>query len=99
MATMLLLPRLRFGGRLPAALLGVALVTVLAGLFRWPVAPIGTIPATLVLPDRYIPARGDLAILPDLLGPAVAIAALGAIESLLARAVAGRMVGKKLAVN
>jgi len=98
-ATMLLLPRLRFGGRLPAALLGVALVTVLAGLFRWPVAPIGTIPATLVLPDRYIPARGDLAILPDLLGPAVAIAALGAIESLLARAVAGRMVGKKLLVN
>ena len=99
MATMLLLPRLRFGGRLPAALLGVALVTVLAGLFRWLVAPIGMIPATLVLPDRYIPARGDLAILPDLLGPAVAIAALGAIESLLARAVAGRMVGKKLLVN
>ena len=99
MATMLALPRARYGGRLPAALLGVALVTALASLFGWPVAPIGTIPATLILPERYIPARDDLALLPDLLGPAVAIAALGAIESLLAGVVAGRMVGKKLAVN
>jgi SulP family sulfate permease len=99
MATMILLPRLPFGGRLPAALLGVALVTALASLLGWPVAPIGTIPATLALPERYIPARSDLALLPDLLGPAVAIAALGAIESLLAGVVAGRMVGKKLAVN
>ncbi len=72
---------------------------MLAGLFGWPVVPIGTSPATLVLPDRYMSARSDLAILPELLGPAVAIAALGAIESLLAGVVAGRMVGKKLAVN
>ncbi len=99
MATMLVLPRTRWGARLPAALLGIALSTALAAAFRWPVATIGTIPATIVLPDRYLPAAGDLGLLPSLLGPALAIAALGSIESLLAGVVAGRMTGQKLAVN
>ncbi|HEY8599391.1 MAG TPA: SulP family inorganic anion transporter [Thermomicrobiales bacterium] len=99
MATMIILPRFRWGARLPAALLGIVVVTALAALLGWPVTLIGTIPATLILPDRYIPARADLDLLSPLLGPAVAIAALGAIESLLAGVVAGRMTGQKLAVN
>lgn len=99
MATMLLLPRARWGGRLPAALLGIALVTAVATVLHWPVAAIGSIPATIILPDRYIPSSADLGLLSTLLGPAVAIAVLGAIESLLAGVVAGRMTGQKLAVN
>jgi SulP family sulfate permease len=98
-ATMILLPRSRRGQRLPAALLGIALVTVAAAVGGWPVATIGTIPATIILPDRYTPSASDLDLLGSLLGPAVAIAALGAIESLLAGVVAGRMTGQKLAVN
>jgi SulP family sulfate permease len=99
MATMLLLPRFRWGGRLPGALLGIGIVTAAASLLGWPVAQIGAIPATIVLPDRYIPTFDDLALISPLLGPAVAIAALGSIESLLAGVVAGRMTGKKLAVD
>lgn len=98
-ATMLILPRFRWGARLPAALIGLVLVTTLAAVLDWPIARIGTIPATLILPDRYIPAQADLGIISALLGPAVAIAALGSIESLLAGVVAGRMTGQKLAVN
>ena len=99
MATMLLLPRVPRAQRLPAALLGIGLITALASVLHWPVATIGTIPATIILPDRYTPQPGDLSLLAALLGPAVAIAALGSIESLLAGIVAGRMTGQKLAVN
>ncbi|MFN8539997.1 MAG: SulP family inorganic anion transporter [Thermomicrobiales bacterium] len=98
-ATMVALPSFRWTKRLPAALLGIGVVTALAALFDWPVATIGTIPATIVLPDRYTPNADDLHLLGDLLGPAMAIAALGAIESLLAGVVAGRMTRQKLAVN
>ena len=99
MITMVALPRLPWGRRLPAALLGIALVSALATALDWPVAIIGTIPATIILPDRYTPSASDLDLLGALLGPAVAIAALGGIESLLAGVVAGRMTGQKLAVN
>lgn len=99
MATMLLLPRWRWGERLPAALLGISLVTAAAATLTWPVAAIGSIPATIILPDRYIPSPADLGLLSTLLGPAVAIAVLGSIESLLAGVVAGRMTGQKLEVN
>jgi sulfate permease, SulP family len=98
-ATMVALPFFRRTKRIPAALLGIGAASALAAVLGWPVATIGTIPATIVLPDRYIPAAGDLDLLGALLGPAVAIAALGAIESLLAGVVAGRMTGQKLAVN
>lgn len=98
-ATMLILPHLRWGQRLPGTLLGIILMTALAVALGWPVTTIGTIPATIILPDRYIPAPADLDLLGALLGPAVAIAALGSIESLLAGVVAGRMTGQKLAVN
>lgn len=81
---MLILPRFRWAARLPAALIGIGIVTVLVSTLGWPVAQIGTIPATLIFPDRYLPTRDDLALISPLLGPAVAIAAIGAIESLLA---------------
>lgn len=98
-ATMVILPHFRWTKRLPAALLGIGVITALAVALGWSVETIGTIPATIILPDRYTPAASDLDLLGALLGPAVAIAALGAIESLLAGVVAGRMTGQKLAVN
>ncbi len=98
-AIMVVLPRFLWGRALPTALIGVACSTALAWGFGWPVGTIGAIPVTLLLPDRYLPAPGDLALLGELLGPAVAIAALGSIESLLAGVVAGRMIGQKLEVN
>ncbi|HEX2916289.1 MAG TPA: SulP family inorganic anion transporter [Chloroflexia bacterium] len=98
-ATMLTLPRLKYTASIPAALAGITLVTVLSWLMNWPVAQIGTIPSSIILEDRYHLDFSDLKLAGDLIGPAVAIAMLGGIESLLAGVVAGRMTGIKLNGN
>ncbi len=100
-AVMLLVPRVPLPGAklVPAALLGVALVTTMSLLAGWDVTRIGAIPGTLILDDRYMFRSEDLPTFADLLAPAVVIAALGAIESLLAGSVAGRMTGVKLDTN
>jgi SulP family sulfate permease len=89
-ALMLVLPRV--ARALPASLVAVALVTVLAGVLDAPVPRIGELPSSLpfpVLPDATPEAVRDL------VGAAVAIAALTAIESLLsARVAAGMSTGR-----
>jgi SulP family sulfate permease len=98
-ATMLVLPRLRPTRHLPAALLGIIVATVLVWLLGWQVATIGAVPGTILLEERFLPNLEMLSLLGELLIPATAIASLGAIESLLAGAVAGRMTGIKLNAN
>ncbi len=98
-ATMLLLPRLPQAAHIPAALVGIILATAVAWGLGWGVATIGTVPSTIILDDRFHPDLNGLRAIGDLLGPATAIAALGAIESLLAGTVAGRMTGIKLNAN
>jgi SulP family sulfate permease len=98
-ATMVLLPRFLFARRVPAALVGIVIASLAAWGLGWGVAIIGDIPATILLDDRFRPETLDLGIVPDLLVPATAIAALGAIESLLAGTVAGRMTGIRLNAN
>ncbi|MDR7384810.1 SulP family inorganic anion transporter [Promicromonospora iranensis] len=89
-AVMLVLPRV--ASALPASLVAVALVTVLAEVLDAPVPRIGELPSSLafpVLPDATPDAVRDL------VGAAVAIAALAAIESLLsARVAAGMVAGR-----
>lgn len=83
---MLALPRLH--AAIPASLVAVVLATVLAETTGAPVARIGALPDTLpvpVLPGVSATALGEL------LGAAVAIAALAAIESLLSARVAASM--------
>ncbi|GHH78038.1 SulP family inorganic anion transporter [Promicromonospora soli] len=85
-ALMLVLPRLHTA--IPASLVAVVLATVLAETTGAPIARIGALPDTLpvpVLPGLSATALGDL------LGAAVAIAALAAIESLLSARVAASM--------
>ncbi|MEV0890183.1 SulP family inorganic anion transporter [Promicromonospora sp. NPDC050262] len=87
-AVMLVLPRV--ASALPASLVAVALVTLLAGLLDAPVPRIGALPSSLpvpVLPDATPDAVRDL------VGAAVAVAALAAIESLLSARVAATMSG------
>ena len=98
-ATMILLPHVRPVQRVPAALLGISVATALAWSAGWQVATIGAIPRSIILDDRLALTLPNTGMMSDLLGPAIAIAALGAIESLLAGVVAGRMTGTKLAVN
>lgn len=75
---------------LPASLTAVLLVTVAAELFRLDIPRIGALPHSLPAPG--LPSV-DPAALGELLLPAVSIAALAAIESLLSARVAAGMVG------
>lgn len=85
-ALMLLLPRLHRG--IPESLTAVIAASVLATAVALPVARIGELPSHL--PTPVLP-HADLAALRALLGAALAIAALAAIESLLSARVAATM--------
>jgi SulP family sulfate permease len=99
MSVMLILPRFKITSRFPAALVGIILASLVAYALNWNVSLIGKIPSTIILDDHYIFRLEDFSRMGDLIGPASAIAALSAIESLLAGVVAGRMTGKKLDAN
>jgi SulP family sulfate permease len=98
-AIMLGMPLLKYTSRWPVALLSISLVTIVSWVLGWKVATIGNIPGSLILDDRYNLQWADLSVMGELLGPATAIAALCAIESLLAGLVAERMTGTKLNSN
>ncbi|MBD9698545.1 SulP family inorganic anion transporter [Flavimobilis sp. GY10621] len=83
---MLVLPRL--WAALPASLVAIIVVTVVAELVDAPVARIGALPDSLPAPS--IPGITP-ALLGELAGPAAAVAALAAIESLLSARVAATM--------
>jgi SulP family sulfate permease len=80
----------KFFRALPASLLAVLLATAAAELLRLDVPRIGALPHSL--PSPALPTL-DVASLGGLAMPAVAIACLAAIESLLSARVAGGMAG------
>lgn len=83
---MVLAPRIH--RLLPGSLIAVVLVTIVSTLVDAPVDVIGVLPATLPVPA--MPSLEGV-MLPALLGPAVAVAALAAIESLLSARVAASL--------
>lgn len=83
---MVALPRLHRA--IPESLTAVIVVTLLVGILHIPVAAIGELPSHLSAP--LLP-HADLGALRTLLGAALAIAALSAIESLLSARVAATM--------
>ncbi|MNW99263.1 C4-dicarboxylic acid transporter DauA [compost metagenome] len=89
-ATMLVWPRIN--ATLPGSLVGLIVATAAASLLGLDVPRIGSIPQSLPLPQL---PEFDLAILKDLIKPAIALAALGSIESLLSAVVADGMTGQK----
>lgn len=96
MAVMVLWPRLPLGRRVPGSLVAIVAATVGVGAAGWAIPTIGSIPRSLFLADRL---RFDA--LPwsqagELVVPALSVAALGAVESLLCGAVAGNMTGIRL---
>lgn len=95
-ATMLVWPRVNrlvpATTTIPGSLVGLVLATLAASLLHLDVPRIGAIPQSLPMPQ--LPAF-DFAILKDLVKPAIALAALGAIESLLSAVVADGMTGQK----
>ena len=77
-AIMVATPRIH--RQLPGSLIAIALVTVVATLASLPLARIGVLPSSLPAPG--LPAL-DPAVVGSLVGPALTVAALAAIESLL----------------
>ena len=80
----------------PASLVAIVLATAASMLLDLPVNTVGKIPSSLLLPQRLDLLSLDLNTLKGLLAPAISIAALGMVESLLCGASASRMTGVKL---
>ena len=99
MATMILWPRFKFGQRIPGSLMGIVVATVWGVLAHWDVPTIGAIPRTILLENRLLVNQIPWSDFSNLIVPAMSIAALGAIESLLCGAVAGNMTGIRLNNN
>ncbi len=79
---------------LPGSLVGLVLATLVVSLLHLDVPTIGAIPQTLPLPQG-IPHWQDFGLIRELINPALALAALGSIESLLSAVVADGMTVKE----
>jgi SulP family sulfate permease len=87
------LPRLR---AVPASLVGIVAATIVAGLMGDGQPVIGSIPRSILLEQHLRLSDIEWEMAGALLVPAMSIAALGAIESLLCGAVAGNMTGIRM---
>ena len=86
----------KLGQYCPASLMAIILATAANFIFRFDVSVVGAIPKTIFLDDRLDLSKFDMDNIGNLLVPAISIAALGLIESLLCGASAGRMKNEKL---
>ncbi|MEA5499896.1 SulP family inorganic anion transporter [Limnoraphis robusta Tam1] len=86
--TKLLWPRINT--TIPGSLVGLVLATAVASFFHLHVPTIGSIPQSLPM-AQGIPHWNDFTLLRELINPALALAALGSIESLLSAVVADGM--------
>ena len=92
---MIVFPK-KWNAVVPASLVSIILATAVSIIFKLPTATVGAIPKTLLLDERFSFAGFDFSSLKGLISPAISIAALGMVESLLCGASAGRMTGVKL---
>lgn len=84
----------------PSSLAAIILATAANMIFKFNVPVVGEIPKTVFLDDRLdVSVFADWNTVKGMIVPAVSIAALGLIESLLCGASAGRMKNEKLNAN
>ena len=96
MAIMIIWPKWKIGKIIPGSLLAIFVVTLVTQLTGMDVPTIGTIPRSILLENRFSLSQMDWSLVSELIIPAMSIAALGAIESLLCGAVAGNMTGIRM---
>jgi sulfate permease, SulP family len=96
--TMLFWP-LKLNRYVPGSLAGIIFATIAAAIAGWHVEIIGEIPRTILLEERLHLANIPWDQLNGLLAPAISIAALGGVESLLCGAVASKATGVRLHAN
>ncbi|NJN81033.1 MAG: SulP family inorganic anion transporter [Caldilineaceae bacterium] len=97
-AMMLFWPK-RLGKVMPGSLIGIIVASLVAVMAGWPIPNIGDIPRTILLEERLTWTALPWQELNFLIAPALSIAALGAVESLLCGAVASKMTGIRLHAN
>ncbi|PZV09518.1 MAG: SulP family inorganic anion transporter [Leptolyngbya sp.] len=93
LATMVIAIKLfwaRITTAIPGSLVGLVMATAIATFFHLEVPTIGSIPQSLPMP-QFIPHWNDFGLIRELMNPALALAALGSIESLLSAVVADGM--------
>lgn len=95
---MIIYPK-KWAQTIPSSLMVIILATVAMFLFHLPIATVGKIPQTLISSDRLTFAAFHLDSLKEVMVPAISIALLGMVESLLCGASAGRMANKPLDSN
>lgn len=81
---------------IPGSLGSLIIILIITQFVNLDIALVGEIPQSLILDDRLTLSSFNLANLSALLSPALTIAALGMIESLLCGAAGGKMRGEKL---
>ena len=89
----------KWSKRMPSSLLAIILATVVTLLCHLPVDTVGNIPQTLISSNRLGLGDFSFSALQQVEVPAISIALLGMIESLLCGASAGRMANKSLDSN
>jgi len=86
----------KWNSKFPSSLAGIVIALLINWFLKLPVSVVGEIPKTLFPQSRLSFAGVSFAQIQDLMGPALSIAMLGMIESLLCGASAGKMKGEKL---
>lgn len=89
----------RLAEKVPSSLAAIAIATLLSLLCGFDVATVGDIPRSLVSEARLSLSGIDFFRLPSMLSPAITIAALGMIESLLCGASGQQMTGGRFDAN
>lgn len=89
----------RFNNIIPSSLIGLIVALSINLIFKLPVDVIGDIPQKLILDERLNIAAIDINIIKSVLIPAISIAALAMIESLLCGEVGKKMKGDSFDAN
>ncbi len=85
----------KWNAKVPGSLVAIIVATIVCVVFEMDVPTVGEIPKTLLLGERLNFANIEWSKFTDYLSPAISIAALGMIESLLCGASASRMKNEK----
>jgi len=89
-AVMIVWPK-KWNAKVPSSLVGIIIAAIISSVAGFDVPQVGAIPRTLFPETRLDLTAIDFGAIPSLISPAITIAALGMIESLLCGASASRM--------
>lgn len=92
---MLIYPK-KWNAVVPSSLVAIILTTIAAVVLKLDVERVGEIPSSLILEERFSLAGWNFGDIQHLIAPAISIAALAMVESLLCGASAARMTGVPL---